>query len=161
MLLKENAMSGTIRGYSVAAKKSYTSGLRSIVPKFLRDIADSQEDRKKNAHEPTITVLTKENIKPQFVSVEPNKESKPNNRVSVIKKAQLPPLQILPRGLHNIGNSCYMYLLLDLGIQPSSAFFIPNFLPKPSSHNSITAHPIRIARTQSPINWLWLPKKWH
>ncbi len=40
MLLKENSLSGTIRGYSVATKKGYSSGLRSIVPKFLRDIGN-------------------------------------------------------------------------------------------------------------------------
>jgi hypothetical protein len=40
MLLKENSLSGTIRGQSVASKKFYTSGLRSIAPKFLRDVGD-------------------------------------------------------------------------------------------------------------------------
>lgn len=59
MLLKENSLSGTIRGQSVASKKYYTSGLRSIAPKFLRDIGDKNVELKKNAYDSGITILTK------------------------------------------------------------------------------------------------------
>jgi hypothetical protein len=38
MLLKENSLSGTIRGHSVLPKKVSTFGLRSIFPKFLRGL---------------------------------------------------------------------------------------------------------------------------
>lgn len=59
MLLKENSLSGTIRGQSVASKKYYTSGLRSIAPKFLRDIGDKNVELKKNVYDSGITILTK------------------------------------------------------------------------------------------------------
>lgn len=48
MILRENSLSGSIRGLSIVSKKTNNSGLRSILPKFLSNIKETSPPKKKN-----------------------------------------------------------------------------------------------------------------
>ena len=77
MILKENSLFGTIRGLSTTQKKVAVSGLRTIEPKFFRGLGERPSSKKKNDYLPNITILKKENISPEqitLVSSPKNKE---------------------------------------------------------------------------------------
>ena len=69
MILKENSLFATIRGFSNTQKKVAVSGLRTIEPKFFRGLGERPSSMKKNNNLPYLTILKKENISPEQINI--------------------------------------------------------------------------------------------